>query len=175
MCEEARCPNIGQCWSGKEGTATATIMLMGEECTRACRFCSVKTNRNPRPLDPLEPINTANAISSWEVGYIVLTSVDRDGSHNKDNLYSFFDQFYYLPFGALDLPDGGSAHFAETVIELKQRRPSLLVECLTPDFMGNLDAVARVAQSGLDVYAHNVETVESVWPTMMIASHHHHR
>eukprot|EP00730_Choanoeca_flexa_P015650 TRINITY_DN7232_c0_g1_i5.p1 TRINITY_DN7232_c0_g1~~TRINITY_DN7232_c0_g1_i5.p1 ORF type:complete len:235 (+),score=32.90 TRINITY_DN7232_c0_g1_i5:29-706(+) len=79
VCEEARCPNIGECWGGKEGTATATIMLMGSECTRACRFCSVKTSNRPAPLDPDEPANTAAAIAAWGLDYVVLTSVDRDG------------------------------------------------------------------------------------------------
>jgi lipoic acid synthetase len=79
VCEEARCPNIGDCWGGGEGTATDTIMLMGDECTRGCRFCSVKTNRNPGALDPSEPENTAEAISRWGLDYVVLTSVDRDG------------------------------------------------------------------------------------------------
>jgi lipoic acid synthetase len=80
VCEEAKCPNIGECWGGEKGTATATIMLMGDECTRGCRFCSVKTNRNPSPLDPFEPEKTAEAISRWGLDYVVLTSVDRDGS-----------------------------------------------------------------------------------------------
>lgn len=81
VCEEARCPNIGECWGGgEEGTATATIMLMGDECTRGCRFCSVKTNRAPAPLDVNEPENTAEAISRWGLNYVVLTSVDRDGT-----------------------------------------------------------------------------------------------
>ncbi|CAG0912443.1 unnamed protein product [Notodromas monacha] len=138
VCEEARCPNIGECWGGGEhGTATATVMLMGGECTRACRFCSVKTSRRPPPLDPNEPANTAKALADWGVDYIVLTSVDRD-----------------------DLADGGAAHFAETVREIKARCPGMLVECLTPDFSGDLDCVRLLVESGLDVFAHNVETVE---------------
>ncbi|KAI8913079.1 hypothetical protein DFJ77DRAFT_519164 [Powellomyces hirtus] len=142
VCEEARCPNIGECWGGGESkTATATIMLMGDECTRGCRFCSVKTNRAPAPLDANEPEHTAEAISRWGLDYIVMTSVDRD-----------------------DLPDGGAAHFAETVQLTKSKAPKILVECLTGDFRGNLDAVAKVAVSGLDVYAHNVETVENLTP-----------
>ncbi|KAJ1983210.1 hypothetical protein H4R34_001410 [Dimargaris verticillata] len=142
VCEEARCPNIGECWGGGEHqTATATIMLMGDECTRACRFCSVKTSRQPKALDPLEPENTAEAISRWGLDYVVLTSVDRD-----------------------DLVDGGSAHFAKTIRILKEKAPQIFVECLTGDFQGKLDDVARVAQSGLDVYAHNVETVENLTP-----------
>ncbi|KAH0616251.1 hypothetical protein JD844_027225 [Phrynosoma platyrhinos] len=121
VCEEARCPNIGECWGGGEyATATATIMLMGDTCTRGCRFCSVKTAKNPPPLDPNEPYNTAKAI---------------------------------------DVPDGGAAHFAKTVSHLKKMNPKILVECLTPDFRGDLKAVEEVALSGLDVYAHNVETV----------------
>ncbi|THH07617.1 hypothetical protein EW145_g3259 [Phellinidium pouzarii] len=149
VCEEARCPNIGDCWGGKEGAtdeegrraATATIMLMGDTCTRGCRFCSVKTSRAPPPLDPHEPENTAEAISRWGLGYIVLTSVDRD-----------------------DLADGGAHHFAETIRKIKQKAPHILVEALTGDFAGSLDMVNVVAQSGLDVYAHNVETVEALTP-----------
>lgn len=142
VCEEARCPNIGECWGGGEhGTQTATIMLLGDTCTRGCRFCSIKTSRNPPPPDPNEPVNTAKAIASWGLDYIVLTSVDRD-----------------------DLPDGGSNHFAETVREIKSRNKNILVECLVPDFQGNLDQVKTIAESGLDVYAHNIETVEKLTP-----------
>eukprot|EP00123_Amoebidium_parasiticum_P015530 comp23017_c0_seq1/m.36738 comp23017_c0_seq1/g.36738 ORF comp23017_c0_seq1/g.36738 comp23017_c0_seq1/m.36738 type:complete len:380 (-) comp23017_c0_seq1:511-1650(-) len=142
VCEEARCPNAGECWGGgKEGTATATIMIMGDTCTRGCRFCSVKTSRTPPPLDPAEPTNTAEAVSRWGLDYVVLTSVDRD-----------------------DLPDQGANHIAETVRELKQRKPEILVECLTPDFTGNKELVSIVAGSGLDVYAHNMETVERLTP-----------
>ncbi|KAG6820377.1 hypothetical protein H0H93_001348 [Arthromyces matolae] len=149
VCEEARCPNIGDCWGGKantteaEGrsTATATIMLMGDTCTRGCRFCSVKTSKTPPPLDPHEPENTAEAISRWNLGYIVLTSVDRD-----------------------DLADGGAHHFAETIRKIKQKAPHILVEALTGDFAGSLEQVSLVAKSGLDVYAHNIETVEELTP-----------
>lgn len=142
VCEEARCPNIGECWSGgKHGTSTATIMLMGDTCTRGCMFCSVKTSRSPPPLDPDEPRNTAYAIHQWGLGYIVLTSVDRD-----------------------DLPDGGSLHFAETVSEIKRQNKDILVECLVPDFRGNRECIERIANSGLDVFAHNIETVERLTP-----------
>lgn len=151
VCEEARCPNIGDCWGGgaKEGVsdeeskrlATATIMLMGDTCTRGCRFCSVKTSRAPPPLDPNEPENTAEAISRWGLGYIVLTSVDRD-----------------------DLIDGGAHHFASTIQKIKQKAPHILVEALTGDFAGNMEHVSLVAKSGLDVYAHNIETVEALTP-----------
>ncbi|KAI1379045.1 Lipoate synthase [Hypoxylon crocopeplum] len=142
VCEEARCPNISECWGGdNKNAATATIMLMGDTCTRGCRFCSVKTNRKPQPLDPHEPEHTAEALARWGLGYVVLTSVDRD-----------------------DLADGGAAHFAETIRKIKAKRPSLLVEALTGDFLGDLDMVKVVADSGLDVYAHNVETVEALTP-----------
>ncbi|OXV08626.1 hypothetical protein Egran_03612 [Elaphomyces granulatus] len=140
VCEEARCPNISDCWGGSsKAAATATIMLMGDTCTRGCRFCSVKTSRTPPPLDPHEPEHTAEALARWGLGYVVLTSVDRD-----------------------DLLDGGARHFAETVVKIKQKSPSILVECLTGDYAGDLDMVALVARSGLDVYAHNVETVEAL-------------
>lgn len=140
VCEEARCPNIGECWGGKEGTATATIMLMGDTCTRGCRFCSVKTSRAPPPLNPDEPLNTALAVSKlWGLSYVVLTSVDRD-----------------------DLVDGGAAHFAETISEIKRHKPEMLVECLTPDFQGDLSCVNKIVDAGLDVYAHNMETVKEL-------------
>ncbi|KAK1975525.1 lipoyl synthase [Colletotrichum cereale] len=142
VCEEAKCPNISECWGGSsKSAATATIMLMGDTCTRGCRFCSVKTNRAPAPLDPHEPEHTAEALARWGLGYVVLTSVDRD-----------------------DLADGGARHFAETISKIKAKKPSLLVEALTGDFMGDLDMVRIVAESGLDVYAHNVETVEALTP-----------
>lgn len=142
VCEEARCPNISDCWGGSsKSAATATIMLMGDTCTRGCRFCSVKTAKAPPPLDPHEPEHTAEALSRWGLGYVVLTSVDRD-----------------------DLADGGAHHFAETVRKIKQKKPTMLVECLTGDYAGDLDMVKLVAESGLDVYAHNVETVEALTP-----------
>lgn len=142
VCEEAKCPNISDCWGGSDkSAATATIMLMGDTCTRGCRFCSVKTSRAPPPLDPHEPENTAEALSRWGLGYVVLTSVDRD-----------------------DLVDGGARHFAETIIKIKQKSPSTLVEALTGDYSGDLEQVALVARSGLDVYAHNVETTPGLTP-----------
>ncbi|XP_071715924.1 lipoyl synthase, mitochondrial-like [Rutidosis leptorrhynchoides] len=140
VCEEAKCPNLGECWSGGEtGTATATIMILGDTCTRGCRFCNVKTSRTPPPPDPNEPSNVAEAIASWGLDYIVITSVDRD-----------------------DLSDQGSGHFAETVQKLKILKPNILVEALVPDFRGDLSCVEKVAKSGLDVFAHNIETVEEL-------------
>lgn len=141
VCEEAKCPNIGECWGGKKSEATATIMLLGDTCTRGCRFCSVKTNRNPAKPDPLEPENTAEAISRWGLGYVVLTTVDRD-----------------------DLIDGGANHLAETVRKIKQKAPQILVEVLGGDFRGDLAMAEILASSGLDVYAHNIETVEALTP-----------
>ncbi|KZT51721.1 mitochondrial Lipoyl synthase [Calocera cornea HHB12733] len=152
VCEEARCPNIGTCWGGGAAadgedagkrTATATIMLMGSTCTRACRFCSVSTSRAPPPLDPDEPAHTAEAIARWGLGYIVLTSVDRD-----------------------DLADSGAAHFAQTIASIKRTSPAILVEALTGDFNGVTAHIDRVARAGLDVYAHNLETVERLTPTV---------
>ncbi|XP_078165778.1 lipoic acid synthase 1 [Carex rostrata] len=140
VCEEARCPNLGECWSGGEtGTATATIMILGDTCTRGCRFCNVKTSRTPPPPDPNEPTNVAEAIASWGLDYVVITSVDRD-----------------------DLSDQGSGHFAETVQKLKFLKPTMLIEALVPDFRGDASCVERVATSGLDVLAHNIETVEEL-------------
>uniref|UniRef100_A0A7S4VVM7 Lipoyl synthase, mitochondrial n=1 Tax=Ditylum brightwellii TaxID=49249 RepID=A0A7S4VVM7_9STRA len=132
VCEEAQCPNIGECWNG----GTGTIMLLGDTCTRGCMFCAVNTDSKPPPPDPFEPFKTAEAVTQWGVDYIVLTSVDRD-----------------------DIPDGGASHFGTTVELLKAKKPSLLVECLVSDFQGDLNSVETLACSGLDVYAHNVETV----------------
>eukprot|EP00899_Mesostigma_viride_P011677 jgi/Mesvir1/2050/Mv02312-RA.1 len=138
VCEEAKCPNIGECWNGdgKPGTATATIMVLGDTCTRGCRFCAVATSPNPAPPDENEPENVAKAIVQWGLGYVVLTAVDRD-----------------------DLPDGGAEHFARTVRNVKAENPSILCECLVGDFAGDMEAVAHLARCGLDVFAHNVETV----------------
>jgi lipoyl synthase len=141
VCEEAQCPNVGECWSG----GTGTIMLLGDTCTRGCMFCAVKTDSKPPPPDPFEPFKTAEAVTKWGVDYIVLTSVDRD-----------------------DIPDGGAQHFAHTVELLKHKKPELLVECLVSDFQGDKASVATLASSGLDVYAHNVETVERLQKVLVI-------
>jgi lipoic acid synthetase len=133
VCEEAKCPNIGECWNA----GTATIMLMGAVCTRACRFCAVDTG-NPRGwLDADEPENVARSVELMRLKYVVLTSVDRD-----------------------DLPDGGAAHYAAAIRAIKRRNPGTAVEALTPDFAGVLADVHTVMDSGLDVFAQNVETVE---------------
>jgi lipoyl synthase len=132
VCEEAKCPNIGECWNA----GTATIMLMGSVCTRACRFCAVDTG-NPRGwLDAEEPQNVARSVELMGLKYVVLTSVNRD-----------------------DLEDGGSAHYAAAIRAIKLRNPQTAVEALTPDFQGVLRDVHTVLDSGLDVFAQNVETV----------------
>jgi lipoyl synthase len=133
VCEEAQCPNIGECWNG----GTGTIMLLGDTCTRGCKFCAVKTDSKPPPADPFEPFKTAEALAKWNISYVVLTSVDRD-----------------------DMEDGGAGHFAMTVGLIKELVPHMLVECLVSDFAGDKKSVATLAMSGLDVYAHNVETVQ---------------
>lgn len=133
VCEEAKCPNISECWSA----GTATIMLMGEVCTRACRFCSVNTGNPKGWLDAEEPENTAKAVQLMGLSYVVLTSVNRD-----------------------DLPDGGAGHYAKTIKEVKRLNPDTGVEALTPDFLGLESAIDTLLDSGLDVFAQNVETVK---------------
>lgn len=142
VCEEARCPNISDCWGGSsKSAATATIMLMGDTCTRGCRFCAVKTSKAPPPLDPHEPENTAEALRRWGLGYVVITLVDRD-----------------------DLADSGAHHIAETIMKIKQKNPTQLVELLGGDYGGNLEMAKVVARSGVDVFAHNIETTERLTP-----------
>ena len=132
VCEEAKCPNIGECWNA----GTATIMLMGSVCTRACRFCAVDTG-NPRGwLDAEEPENVGRSVELMGLKYVVLTSVNRD-----------------------DLADGGAAHYAAAIRAIKRRNPSTAVEALTPDFAGVAKDIETVVEAGLDVFAQNVETV----------------
>ncbi len=133
VCEEAHCPNIAECWGG----GTATFMLLGDVCTRGCRFCAVKSGNPNKVVDELEPLKIALALKQMNLSYVVLTSVDRD-----------------------DLPDGGAAHFAQTILETKKHNPSMLIEVLTPDFRGDLGAVERIVRAHPDVFAHNIETVE---------------
>jgi lipoic acid synthetase len=132
VCEEAKCPNISECWSA----GTATIMLMGDVCTRACRFCSVNTGNPGGWLDPDEPANTAQAVRLMGLKYVVLTSVNRD-----------------------DLSDGGAGHYAAVVKATKALNPHTAVEALTPDFLGDNHAVEILLDSGVEVFAQNVETV----------------
>ncbi|WP_101298102.1 lipoyl synthase [Halegenticoccus soli] len=141
VCEEANCPNLGECWSGRNGPGTATFMLMGDRCSRGCNFCDVRTG-GMEPLDPEEPANVAEAVAEIGLDYVVLTSVDRD-----------------------DLPDQGADHFARTIREIKERDPGVLVEVLIPDFRGEEDLVREIIEAEPDVIAHNVETVERLqWP-----------
>lgn len=133
VCEESHCPNMSECWSH----GTATLMLMGSVCTRACRFCAVDTGNPGGFLDAEEPARVAETVETMGLRYVVLTSVDRD-----------------------DLPDGGAAHYAATIAAIKARTPEVVVEALTPDFSGDESAVRRLVESGVDVFAQNLETVE---------------
>lgn len=139
VCEEAHCPNVAECWGG----GTATVMLLGDVCTRGCRFCAVKTGDPGGIVDEEEPRRVAEAIARWGLKYIVLTMVDRD-----------------------DLKDGGAEIVASTVEEIHRQDPELLVEVLTGDFQGREEAVARVLAARPDVFAHNLETVERLHPTV---------
>ncbi|MDZ7708036.1 MAG: lipoyl synthase [Trueperaceae bacterium] len=132
VCEEARCPNLAECWNA----GTATLMLMGSVCTRGCKFCAVATGNPKGLLDPDEPRLAAESVAAMGLGYVVLTSVDRD-----------------------DLPDGGAGHYAACVRAIKERTPETSVEALTPDFQGVTDHVDVVLSSGIEVFAQNVETV----------------
>jgi len=135
VCEEARCPNVGECWSG----GTATFMLMGDTCTRGCRFCAVKTKKQGILLDPMEPEKVWSSVKLMELSYVVLTSVDRD-----------------------DLPDGGAGHFTAVVKYLNHMDPNLLVEVLTPDFQGVEKDIEFMAGSGAHVLGHNIETTRAM-------------
>jgi len=136
VCEEASCPNLGECWGG----GTATVMLMGDVCTRGCRFCDVSSGL-PAPLDPLEPRHLAEAVGRLGLDYLVVTSVNRD-----------------------ELEDGGASHFAQAIVELRRAAPKTLVEVLTPDFQGSRDALQMIVDAQPTVAAHNVETVERLTP-----------
>lgn len=136
VCEEARCPNIGECWGNK----TATFLILGDTCTRGCRFCAIDKGK-PAALDPEEPRNVALVVKDLGLDHIVVTSVNRD-----------------------DLPDGGSHHFAKTVFWIKSLNPGIRVELLIPDFDGNLRAVETVVNSGIEILNHNIETVPRLYP-----------
>jgi len=137
VCEEARCPNVGECWKGSSENgagATMTIMVLGDECTRRCRFCAVKTVLEAAPPDPDEPAHVGRAVAELDLGYVVITSVDRD-----------------------DLPDGGAGHYAACVTELRRQAPDTIVETLVPDYVG--EPLATLMAAGPHVLAHNVEVV----------------
>ena len=135
VCEEAACPNIGECWQQRH----ATMMIMGDTCTRACAFCNVKTGL-PGALDPGEPENVAQAIAKLGLAHVVITSVDRD-----------------------DLDDGGAEHFAQVIRAIRARTPTTTIEVLTPDFLRKAGAVETVVAAGPDIYNHNLETVPSLY------------
>src|SRR5262247_4850256 len=138
VCEEAGCPNIGECWEKKH----ATFMIMGDTCTRACAFCNVKTGL-PGPLDPAEPDRVAQATAKLGLAHVVVTSVDRD-----------------------DLPDGGAAHFAAVIRAIRAQTPATTIEVLTPDFLRKDGAVETVVATRPDVFNHNLETVPRLYPTI---------
>lgn len=133
VCEEAHCPNIGECWGG----GTATFMLLGDVCTRGCRFCAVKSGNPRNVVDEFEPVKIAYALRQMNLNYVVLTSVDRD-----------------------DLEDGGASHFARTILETRKQCPDMLIEVLVSDFQGDDKAIKTVTEAKPDVFAHNIETVE---------------
>lgn len=142
VCQEARCPNIAECWGGKDGVGgTATFMLLGEVCTRGCRFCAVKTGNPKGVVDNEEPEKVGAAIAQMALDYVVITSVDRD-----------------------DLPDQGADHFGRTIETIKNKNKHLIVEVLTPDFRGVRECIARIVRAKPDVFAHNIETVERLTP-----------
>jgi lipoic acid synthetase len=137
VCEEAQCPNSAECWGG----GTATIMILGDICTRGCRFCAVK-NGNPQGIvDPDEPQKVAAALANLDIKYAVLTSVDRD-----------------------DLQDGGAGHYAKTISAIKETSPGIIIEALIPDFSGDENALNKVVEAGPEVIGHNIETVERLTP-----------
>lgn len=137
VCEEAHCPNVHECWAG----GTATFMLMGDTCTRGCRFCAVKTGNPKGVLDLEEPFKVSSSIEKLHLDYVVLTSVDRD-----------------------DLEDGGAGHFAQTITEIKKKDSRVIVEVLIPDFKGDWTALQKIIEAKPEVIAHNVETVERLTP-----------
>jgi lipoic acid synthetase len=137
VCEEANCPNVAECWGG----GTATFMLMGDTCTRGCRFCMVKSGNPHGALDVFEPLKVARTIADLRLRYVVITSVDRD-----------------------DLPDGGASHFAATIRAIRQHDPDVIIEVLIPDFQGNIDHVKRIVEAGPEVVAHNIETTQLITP-----------
>ncbi|MCS6953770.1 MAG: lipoyl synthase [Bryobacterales bacterium] len=136
VCESARCPNLHECFH----RGTATFMILGDLCTRGCGFCAVPKAKTPPPPDPDEPANVARMAALLGLRHVVITSVNRD-----------------------DLPDGGAAHFARTIVAVRRRLPHARIEALTPDFCGNLNAVAAVLEAGPDIFNHNVETVPRLY------------
>ncbi len=146
MCEEAGCPNIGECWSKKH----ATMMIMGDTCTRACAFCNVRTGK-PEPLDPQEPENVATAVAKLGLNHVVITSVDRD-----------------------DLDDGGACHIAATILAIRDASPGTTIEVLTPDFLRKDGALEAVVEARPDVFNHNFETVPSKYLTVRPGARYYH-
>lgn len=146
VCQEAACPNMGECWD----KGHATVMILGEICTRACRFCNVKTGK-PTAVDPSEPQRTAQLVKELELSHVVITSVDRD-----------------------DLEDGGASQFVQTIAAIRHQNPGVTVEILTPDFLGKKGALETVVEARPDVYNHNVETVPRLYPQVRPKARYFH-
>jgi len=146
VCEEAACPNIGECWAQRH----ATMMIMGDTCTRACAFCNVATGRPGAP-DPMEPVNVGAAVAQLGLRHVVITSVDRD-----------------------DLPDGGAQHFARTIKHIRERCPETTIEVLTPDFLKKERALEVVVRARPDVFNHNLETVPRLYPSVRPGARYFH-
>lgn len=138
VCEEAQCPNMSECWHNE---GTATFMVLGDTCTRGCKFCAVKTNKKGNPIDPFEPEKIASAVGEMQLDYTVITAVDRD-----------------------DLPDFGAAHFARVIQRVRHHHPTGRVEILTGDFNGTHKDIKTVVDAKPDVFAHNIETIERLHP-----------
>lgn len=146
VCEDAACPNIGECWS----LGHATVMILGDTCTRACAFCNIKTGR-PNPVDPLEPEHVASAVGELGLNHVVITSVDRD-----------------------DLDDGGAGQFAAVIRRIRQAAPATTIEVLTPDFLRKDGALEVVVEAGPHVFNHNLETVPRLYPTIRPGARYYH-
>ena len=146
VCEEAICPNLSECWEKKH----ATVMILGEVCTRSCSFCNIKTGK-PENIDPFEPLRVANTVTSLGLKHVVITSVDRD-----------------------DLEDGGAQHFAHTIEKIKQRSPHTTIEILTPDFKGKDSSLGIISATEIDVFNHNLETVSRLYKNVRPGADYNH-
>ncbi len=146
VCEEAMCPNLSECWGKKH----ATVMILGEVCTRSCSFCNIKTGK-PEKVDPFEPLRVANTVTSLGLKHVVITSVDRD-----------------------DLKDGGAKHFANTIEKIKQRSPDTTIEILTPDFKGKVSSLGIISKTEIDVFNHNLETVSRLYKDVRPGANYNH-
>ena len=146
VCEEALCPNLSKCWSKSH----ATFMILGDTCTRSCSFCNIQTGK-PKTIDPLEPVRIANSVKKLNLSHVVITSVDRD-----------------------DLDDGGAQHFVNTILQIKKKSDKTTIEILTPDFKNKNHAIDLISKCPIDVFNHNLETVESLYPQVRPGANYYH-